>query len=221
MPLTQPASRKRRKEARPGELLDAALNLFVQKGYAATRVDEVAKAAGVSKGTLFLYFPSKEELFKAVVRKNISERLATWQAEFEHFDGNTADMVRCALQQWWNSIGATEASGISKLVMTEASHFPEIASFYRQEVIEPGFALLRKIVERGISREEFEPIDLEYGVYGLVSPMIFLIMWKHGLSACAHPISAIDPSVFVQRQTELLLSGLVRRPKTAADNPVK
>jgi TetR/AcrR family transcriptional regulator len=216
------AHRKRRKEARPGELLDAALALFVQKGYAATRVEEVARAAGVSKGTLFIYFPSKEELFKAVVRENISGRLASWQAEFEHFEGSTPDMVRYALQQWWLLLGATGASGISKLVMTEACHFPEIAHFYRQEVIEPGFALIRQILQRGVARGEFEPIDLEYGVYGLVAPMIFLIMWKHGLSTCAQPISAIDPDLFVARQTELLLSGLVRRPKNPnASNPVQ
>ena len=73
--------RERRKEARPGELLDAALDLFVEKGYAATRVEEVAARAGVSKGTLFLYFPSKEELFKAVVRENIVGRFAEWRNE--------------------------------------------------------------------------------------------------------------------------------------------
>src|ERR1700741_5417003 len=88
------AKRERRKEARPGELLDAALDLFVEKGFAATRAEEVAARAGVSKGTLFLYFPSKEELFKAVVRENISWRFAEWTQEFETFEGSTADMVR-------------------------------------------------------------------------------------------------------------------------------
>ena len=73
--------RSRRKEARPGELLDAALALFVEKGFAATRVEEVAARAGVSKGTLFIYFPSKEELFKAVVRENISGRFTEWGEE--------------------------------------------------------------------------------------------------------------------------------------------
>ena len=79
--------RERRKEARPGELLDAALNLFVEKGFAATRVEEVAARAGVSKGTLFLYFQSKEELFKAVVRENLSGRFKEWGEEFETFEG--------------------------------------------------------------------------------------------------------------------------------------
>src|SRR6187551_2367025 len=88
------AKRERRKEARPGELLAAALDLFVEKGFAATRAEEVAARAGVSKGTLFLYFPSKEELFKAVVRENISGRFTEWNHAFETFQGSTADMLR-------------------------------------------------------------------------------------------------------------------------------
>lgn len=79
--------RERRKEARPGELLDAALDLFVEKGFAATRAEEVAARAGVSKGTLFLYFQSKEELFKAVITENIAGRFNEWNAEFEAFTG--------------------------------------------------------------------------------------------------------------------------------------
>src|SRR5437870_11782286 len=96
------AKRERRKEARPGELLAAALDLFVEKGFAATRVEEVAARAGVSKGTLFLYFPTKEELFKAVVRENVAGRLAEWSEEFGEFQGSTADMLRYCLRAWWD-----------------------------------------------------------------------------------------------------------------------
>ena len=85
--------RERRKEARPGELLEAALDLFIEKGFAATRVDEVAARAGVSKGTLFLYFPSKEELFKAVVRQNIAGRFDEWRQELEAFEGTTSELL--------------------------------------------------------------------------------------------------------------------------------
>jgi len=100
--------RERRKEARPGELLDAALTLFVEKGFAATRVEEVAARAGVSKGTLFLYFPSKEDLFKAVVRETIAGRFAEWNEEFERFDGSSADLVRHCLMAWWERVGMTK-----------------------------------------------------------------------------------------------------------------
>jgi AcrR family transcriptional regulator len=142
--------RERRKEARPGELLDAALDLFVEKGFSAARVDEVAARAGVSKGTLFLYFESKEDLFKAVVRENIANQFPTWQEEFVAFQGSSADMLRYALLSWWERIGKTRASGITKLVMSEAQNFPEIAQFYQEEVIKPGNAMIRRILERGV-----------------------------------------------------------------------
>ena len=205
--------RGRRKEARPGELLDAALDLFVEKGFAATRSEEVAARAGVSKGTLFLYFPSKEELFKAVIRENLSGRFAEWNEEFETFEGSTADMVRYCMRVWWERIGATRASGITKLIISEARNFPEIAAFYQSEVIRPGTDLIRRILQRGVARGEFRPIDVEYTVFSIVAPMIFLIMMKHSLGACAPQDYPLDPERYVQAQMENLLQGLcVRGP---------
>jgi TetR/AcrR family transcriptional regulator len=206
------ARRERRKGARPGELLDAALDLFVEKGFAATRSEEVAARAGVSKGTLFLYFPSKEELFKAVVRENISGRFAEWQGEFETFEGSTADMVRYCMRVWWERIGATRASGITKLMMSEARNFPELAVFYQQEVIRPCIELVRRILKRGVDRGEFRDIDLEYSVYGIVSPMIFLVMMKHSLGACVPQDYPLDPERYIAAQVENLLQGLCVRP---------
>src|SRR3954466_14987852 len=104
------AKRERRKEARPGELLQAALDLFVEKGFAATRAEEVAARGGGSKGTLFLYFPSKEELFKAVVVENLAGRFTEWNQEFEAFEGSTADMLRYCMRIWWERVGSTQAS---------------------------------------------------------------------------------------------------------------
>jgi len=210
------ARRERRKEARPGELLDAALDLFVEKGFAATRSEEVAARAGVSKGTLFLYFPSKEELFKAVVRENMSGRFAEWQGEFESFDGSTADMVRHFMRLWWERIGATRASGITKLMISEARNFPELAAFYQQEVIRPGTELVRRILRRGMERGEFRgDIDIEYTVFSIVAPMIFLIMMKHSLGACAPQDYPLDPERYVEAQVENLLQGLCVRPQPA------
>ncbi len=201
--------RARRKEARPGELLDAALALFVEKGFASTRVEEVAARAGVSKGTLFLYFPSKEELFKAVVRENIAGRFTEWNAEFEQFSGSSADMLRYCLHTWWERIGMTAASGITKLVMSEAGMFPEIAAFYQQEVIGPGHDLLRRVLQRGIDRGEFRPMPLEYAVYSLIAPMIFLLMWKHSMAPCCPPSERIEPVGFIDNQVDLLLRGML------------
>ncbi|PIT73838.1 TetR family transcriptional regulator [Limnohabitans sp. JirII-31] len=200
--------RERRKEARPGELLDAALTLFVEKGFAATRVEEVASHAGVSKGTLFLYFPTKEDLFKAVIRENIAHLFPTWNEEFKTFTGTSAEMLRYAMQAWWHKIGNTPASGIAKLVMSEASNFPDIAAFYQQEVIRPGNALIRQILERGVASGEFRPIDPDQAVYTVIAPMIFLMMWKHSMGACATCVDIVDPETFIHLQVDVLLHGM-------------
>jgi AcrR family transcriptional regulator len=203
-----PARRGRRKEARPGELLDAALDLFVEKGFAATRSEEVAARAGVSKGTLFLYFPSKEELFKAVVRENISGRFAEWNEEFESFQGSSVDMVRYCLNVWWERIGATRASGITKLIISEARNFPDLATFYHHEVIMPGMQLVRRILQRGVERGEFRAVDIEYTIFSLIAPMIFLIMNKHSLGACVPQDYPMDPQRYIDAQVQILLNGL-------------
>lgn len=209
---SDPPKRERRKEARPGELLEAALDLFVEKGYAATRVDEVAARAGVSKGTLFLYFPSKEELFKAVVRENLAGRYMEWNSEFESFEGDTAALVRYCYQTWWERVGATKISGITKLMLSEAQNFPDIALFYQQEVIEPGRALIRRILQRGVSRGEFREVDLDYGVFLILAPIIFLMMWKHSIGACVPECDGMTPERYIQTQADNLLLGLQVRP---------
>lgn len=207
------AKRERRKEARPGELLDAALDLFVEKGFAATKAEEVAARAGVSKGTLFLYFPSKEELFKAVVRENISGRFAEWNAEFAAFEGTTPEMVRYCIRVWWERIGATRASGITKLIISEARNFPDIAAFYQQEVIRPATDLIRRILQRGVDRGEFRALDIEYAVFSIIAPMIFLIMTKHSLGACVPQDYPLDPERYMNAQVETLLHGLCVQPE--------
>jgi AcrR family transcriptional regulator len=211
--------RGRRKEARPGELLDAALDLFVEKGYAATRSEEVAARAGVSKGTLFLYFPSKEELFKAVVRENMSGRFMEWQEEFEAFEGSTPEMLRYCMHVWWERLGATRASGITKLIISEARNFPDLAAFYQQEVVRPGMTLIRRILQRGIDRGEFRALDLEYTAFSITAPMVFLIMMKHSLGACTPEDYPLDPLRYVDTQVDNLLRGLCVRPQDAEARP--
>lgn len=200
--------RERRKEARPGELLDAALALFVEKGFSATKAEEVAARAGVSKGTLFLYFESKEDLFKEVIRKNITHLFPTWNEAFTQFTGSSADMLRYAMTSWWEKIGSTPASGIPKLVMSEAQNFPEIATFYQQEVILPGNALIRKILARGIASGEFRALDLDHAVHTIVAPMLFLMMWKNSMGSCPANSQLIDPERFIQLQVDVLLHGI-------------
>lgn len=207
------AKRARRKEARPGELLEAALDLFVEKGFAATRSEEVAARAGVSKGTLFLYFPSKEELFKAVVRENLSGRFSEWNDEFEVFEGSTPDMLRYVMRIWWERVGATKVSGITKLMMSEGRNFPELAAFYQAEVVQPGHELLRRVLRRGIERGEFKPVDVDLAIYTVLAPMIFLTLSKHSSSICMDPAVVLDPQRYIDLQAETLLGGLCTPPK--------
>ena len=203
-----PTRSARRKDARPSELLAAALDLFVEHGFAATRAEEVAHRAGVSKGTLFLYFATKEELFKAVVRENIGSRYPEWNAEVDSYEGTTAELLHYAMQSFWAQYGATKASGISKLIMSEATNFPELAAFYEQEVVQPGRMLIGRILQRGIARGEFRPMDLRFAVLSVLAPMIFLMMWKHSIGACAPTDAAIAPEDFIRAQVDVLLRGM-------------
>ena len=206
--IAVPSRRERRKYARPRELLDAALELFIEKGFAATRAEEVAKLAGVSKGTLFLYYSNKEALFKAVVRESISGHFAEWGAEMERYQGSSADLLRYCVHTWWTQIGATKAAGISKLMMSEARNFPELAAFYQQEVIQPGNALIERVLQRGMDRGEFRPIDPRYGVYVVMAPLLFLAMWKHSWGHCCEEKTQLVPEDYLAVQLDNILNGL-------------
>ncbi len=211
----EPASstrRERRKDARPGELLAAALDLFVERGFSATRVEDVAARAGVSKGTLFLYFPSKTELFKAVVRESIVGRLREFAQEIAAFQGPTAELLGMAMRQWWERVGNTKAGGISKLMMAEAGNFPELAQFYLEEVIDPGTGLICRIVQRGIDRGEFRQVDVPTMAHALVAPMMHLICWKHSFGMMPCNTQNTDPDAYITQCVQLFLNGLEAKP---------
>jgi TetR/AcrR family transcriptional regulator len=204
------ARRGRRKQARPAELLEAALDLFVDKGYAATRVEEIAARAGVSKGTLFLYFPSKDELFKAVVHDTISRHFSEWQQELAAFRGSSTDLLATCMQVWCERVVLTKASGITKLMFSEAQNFPEVAHFYEQEVIVPGKALLRHVLERGVATGEFDIPDLDHAVLAVIAPMIFLAMHKHSLGRVC-TAGPLDAAAYLKAQLHALLHGFRAR----------
>ena len=213
--------RQRRKEARPQELLDAALTLFVEKGFAASRAEEVAQRAGVSKGTLYLYYPSKEELFKAVVRQNLSSLIAEGEELAQQFEGSSSELLATLLQVWWERVGNTSAAGIHKIVLAEVRNFPELAQFYTDEVVIPADRLFCACVQRGIDSGEFRAMPPHEVAMALMAPVIFLAMHRHSLGAC--PVSGgpeIDPAKVLQTNLELILRGLeVRKaapPKPAA-----
>lgn len=206
----RPSPRQRRKDARPHELLEAALTLFVEKGFAATRAEEVAQLAGVSKGTLYLYYPSKEELLKAVIAHYLSARIADTAQEVRQIQGPMAPVLREMLVPWWQQIYASPASGTFKLIIAEVRNFPEIAEFYVREVIEPGHNLVGTILRRGIASGEFRAVDVESAVHSLLLPMVMLCTHRHALGACtAH---TIDADKFIADHVELVLTGLLLTP---------
>lgn len=203
------ASRRgRRKESRPGELLDAALDLFVEKGYAATHVEDVAARAGVSKGTLFLYFPSKQELFQAVVRQAIAGRFAEWDLELEAYEGTSDELVLYCFETWWERIGSTKAAGLGRLMLSEANNFPEIAEFYRREVVEPGHGLIRRVLQRGMDRGELRPLDLEHAVYLVLAPLMFLMFSGSAPTLCIPNAERFSPQTYIRLQADNVLQGL-------------
>jgi AcrR family transcriptional regulator len=203
--------RERRKEACLGELIQAALELFVEKGFAATRAEEVAARAGVSKGTLFLYFQSKEHLLRAVITENLAGHFPEWNEEFEVFEGSTADMLRHCTRVWWERVGATPVSGLAKLMLSEGNNFPELAAFYQREVLQPGNALIRRTLRRGIDSGEFLPVDVDHAIYAVIAPMVFLFLTRHSATWIDQDVP-IDPLRYVSMQTEIVIRGLLRDP---------
>jgi AcrR family transcriptional regulator len=204
---------ERRKADRPAELLSAALDLFVEKGYAGTRLDDVAARARVSKGTLYLYFANKEELFKAVVRDNVVALIRRTAEHVATYEGGSEGLLRALVDAWWQEFGSTRAGGISKLMVAESGNFPEIARFFLDEVIEPWHALLASALERGVARGEFRPVDTATYVRVMTAPLVMLSLWKHSFAPCS--AKPLDPQQYLALMLDTHLASL-RLPATAA-----
>ncbi len=199
----------RRKEARPAELLAAALDLFVDRGYAATRLDDVAARAGVSKGTLYLYFSSKEELFKAVIRSGIIPLIERGERLLEEHQGPAHELMRQIVFAWWESVGNTKLGGIPKLMFSECRNFPEIGKFYYEEVISRGHRLMQSVLESGMKSGEFRVMDANYAMRLILAPMVYLLLWRHSFDFCDS--KQIDADRYLNLHLDMITSGLVPR----------
>lgn len=205
-----PTPRKRRKEARPSELLEAALCLFVEKGFAATRLEDVAARAGVSKGTLYLYYENKDALFKAVIQEGIIPVIAENEAIAAKHSGSSFDLLELLLENWWTKIGQTAFAGIPKLMVAEARNFPELAAFYYENVISRGRALVGSALRRGMESGEFRVMDIENTVDVVIAPILMLLIWRYSMSCCQG--SESDPQMYLRIHMDLLRQGL-RKPE--------
>jgi len=207
-PQTRAARWERRKQSRPAELLAAALEIFVERGYAATRLDEVAARAGVSKGTLYLYYESKEDLFKAVVRQTIVPLIDEGRRDVEGSSEPSAALLERFFRDWWERFGATRLAGIAKLIIAEAGNFPEVARFFNDEVIEPNGAVLAAIVERGVARGEFAPVDAQTAAHLWMAPLVLRAIWANSMDAICPAQARIPTEAFLAAHTGFVLACL-------------
>jgi len=197
--------RRRRKEARPGEITAAALTCFAERGFAATRLDDVARRAGVTKGTLYLYFPNKQELFKAVVRQAILPNLARGESLLDSSDKPAREALAELIHQW-SKVMATPASAIPKIVLAEAGNFPDVARFYLEEVVHRGLRLFTRLLKSGISRGEFRAMDVDNTPMCIMAPLILGMVWQHSFER--YDRRRVDPAALSHALLQLLAHGL-------------
>ncbi|OYU82405.1 MAG: TetR family transcriptional regulator [Burkholderiales bacterium PBB5] len=171
----------------------------------------MAQKAGVSKGTLYLYYPSKEELLKAVIAHFLSSRIAEGQALAQQHAGSATDLLRGILIDWWGELYDNPAAGVFKLVITEVRNFPEIAEYYHREVVERAHNLLGGILQRGIAQGEFRNVDVDHAVHSLVLPLVMVCLHRHSLGACTPADWHLDGRAFIAQHVALVLEGLNTR----------
>jgi AcrR family transcriptional regulator len=205
MEQRSPTRWRRRKEARPDEILAAALASFAERGFASTRLEDVAARAGISKGTLYLYFRSKEELFKAVVRATLVPNLERVEALAAAFEGPSALLLERLLMTIAGVV-SSRVGAIPKLVIAEAGNFPDLARFYLDEVVRRGLRLIATILRRGIERGEFRGVDVDHAVFCVIAPMLIAALWKNSLEP--HDETELDPQALARAHLDLLLRGL-------------
>ena len=189
-----------------------ALASFAERGFAATRLEDVAARAGVTKGTLYLYFDSKEELFKAVVRQELVPSLERAEAMVAGSAALSLDLLEQLVRSFARIIGSP-LGAIPKLVLTEAGNFPDLARFYRDAVVERGKALFRKVIERGVAAGEIRPVDIENAVTCVVAPLLLAALWRHSFER--HAGRDLDLDALCRAELDLLRRGLRAGPNGA------
>lgn len=206
---------QRRSDARPGEILAAALDQFVERGFAATRMDEIAQRAGVTKGTLYLYFPSKEALFRAAVEDSIFPVLAEGERLVQEHVGPSAELFRQVMRRWWQTVGNSSLACLPKLMSGEAANFPALAEFYVNEVIHRGRRIFAAVLERGIERGEFRPLDIALAVRLAQAPLINAITYRFSL--LPYDSEPWDFEAYIELHADTFLRGIAARDQNEED----
>jgi AcrR family transcriptional regulator len=197
---------RRRKDARPGEIRRAALECFGERGFAGTRLDDVAERAGVTKGTLYLYFQNKEDLFKAVVSEELVPNIVRIGSQIADMDLTPPEALAQLMRLWVRTLTATRLSLMPKIVISEVGNFPDLAEFYVREVIDRGVSLVGGIIRRGIESGHFREVDVEETTVCVIAPAIVSMLWKHTFEL--HGSRTIDPESLLETHIEMILRGL-------------
>lgn len=199
---------RRRKDARPGELVRAALVTFVEKGFAATRLEEVAERAGVSKGTIYLYFESKEALFKAVIDAGMAPAMETIEAlaaPSADLDRPAIDQLRGCFEAWQHIMRETPMANLLKLLIAESGNFPEVVHWFANSVERPAKTLTTNILAAGVACGEFRSISTE-----MATDILFSLMWQCALDKIGGGLPS--PEQFLEEAFEVLTRGVVKVP---------
>jgi len=197
---------QRRKQARAPEILDAALACFAQKGFAATRLDDIAAKAGITKGTIYLYFDSKQTLFEALARQSIGQQLDQVKAQLAAFTGSSADLLRLILTTMGHFAMSSDRVVLPRLVLAEAANFPQLAEFWRREIIDRGIGLFTTILERGIDRGEFRKIEPQHAARLCIAPILIIVLWR--TTFARFDDQPYDYQGLIEAHLQTLLSGL-------------
>ena len=197
---------RRRKEARPTEILSAALEIFGERGYEATRLVDVARRAGCTKGTIFLYYENKTELFKAAVREVMLPLVLETEHLVDNHKGPAVELIEALLRLRWNHMMRNRLSGLVKLMLAETRTYPELARFYNDEFIERNQTLLRRVLQQGIDRGEFRQMDVVQVARFVVAPMMFATVWRHAFEHAVGTPGTLDD--YFESALGIMLAGL-------------
>jgi AcrR family transcriptional regulator len=187
----RPASgRAARAAERRAAIIEAAMDEFIARGYAATRLDDVARRAGVAKGTIYLHFKDKESMFEELIRTAIVPLISRITAPAPA-GGSVRDMLEGFARTFIEEVATTRRGDIVRLIVAEGPRFPGIADFYYREVVSRGLAGLRALIEAGIARGEIRRSELAQFPQIMVAPAIVAVIWKSLFEAHA-PLDAIE-----------------------------
>lgn len=169
---------RRRKTARPGEIVAAALAVFSEKGFAAARLEDIAARAGVSKAALYLYFETKTDLFRAVVEQAVAPNIERIRPLAEQYEGRFADILPLILARLAQVAEDAPVGGVAKMVIGESRNFPDLARVWHDTVAAQGLGLIAGMVARAQARGEVKPGDARLHAVSIMGPMVVGILWR-------------------------------------------